>query len=161
MKKLLVTILCTFAVFGCFAFTGCSESGEILSLEQAYKSGYLTQEDLKSIAYHYHGGTTYNEEIMGENYKPIPKNPENLSEKTITRIKKIQQAECKKNGVKCSQDEIKILGYYGCYGKCVAIKNSFPGALFSEWIGGREIKVGDVNYHIESGNFFITIYYLK
>ncbi|MBD5584055.1 MAG: hypothetical protein HDQ88_03160 [Clostridia bacterium] len=54
--------------------------GEFYTLPEAYENGWLTKEDLMSIAYYHNGGTGGNEEVMGENYQPIPKTPQDLSD---------------------------------------------------------------------------------
>lgn len=67
--------------------------GMFYSLQEAYVNGWLTQEQLLSIAYYHHSesytydlNTRYNTELMGENYQPIPKSPETLSDESILTI---------------------------------------------------------------------------
>ena len=62
------------------------KKGTFYTLQEAYDNGWLNQEQLLSIAY-YHQGTEGNEELMGENYTPIPKTPDMLSEELELEIK--------------------------------------------------------------------------
>ncbi|MDE6075037.1 MAG: hypothetical protein K2G26_01215, partial [Clostridia bacterium] len=54
-------------------------SGEFYTLQEAYDNGYLTLEDLLSIAYYHNGGITGNEELISLDFTPKQKNPECIS----------------------------------------------------------------------------------
>ena len=90
-RKLAVTLAMVMMV-GCLAMSmlfGCSKkpNGEIYSLEEVYKWGLISREDLMSIAYYQNGGRDRNESIMNENYNPVPKNPEELNKTMESDIK--------------------------------------------------------------------------
>ena len=90
--SLVVAALCA----GCTPEQRYSESvGEFYTLDEAYENGWLTQVDLKNIAYYYH--TRYGEtEHIDQSFVPTPKTPETL-------------------------DNIDISQYYGTYNGCVVI----------------------------------------
>ena len=84
MKKLIAFILSVVSVvITAFALVGCTnnetlEDGEFYTVTQAYEKGYLTREQVMSIAYYNNNGCRGNEEIMVEDYQPLPKIPEEL-----------------------------------------------------------------------------------
>ena len=96
-----------------------SNTGTFYSLQEAYDNGWLTQEDLMSIAYYHNDGRVYNEDIMPEDYVPQTKMPEVLSDETqlkiISAIYNVEDAETV---------DITITEYYGTYGDCIAVKES-------------------------------------
>ena len=66
--------------------------GVFFSVREAYENGYITLEDVKSIAYYHNekyfdDGRVYNEQIMPEDYKPKPKTPEVLTKNMQRPIK--------------------------------------------------------------------------
>ena len=77
---ILLGMLCMLA--GILAGCAPEASGDFYSLQEAYEAGYLTKEEIMSIAYYHNGSRVYNEEIMSEEYTPIPKTPQELSEET-------------------------------------------------------------------------------
>ena len=80
MKRALIAVLAAailVATLGCFAGCGPTPSGTFYNLQEAYEGDMLTREELMSIAYYHNGGRQYNEEIMGEEYTPIPKSRRN------------------------------------------------------------------------------------
>lgn len=120
--------------------------GDYFPLEQAYEVGYLTQEDLKSIAYYQNGGRTGNEQIMDENYVPMPKTPATLDAKTERSIKETI-AYFYRNSDKDPVPDAKaayvnIMSYYGCYNGIVAFiydsayGGDLPGVEIEATIGG-------------------------
>ena len=72
---ILLGMLCMLA--GILAGCAPEASGDFYSLQEAYEAGYLTKEEIMSIAYYHNGGRVYNEEIMSEEYTPIPKSQKN------------------------------------------------------------------------------------
>ena len=96
------------------------KKGTFYTLQEAYDNGWLNQEQLLSIAY-YHQGTEGNEELMGENYTPIPKTPDMLSEELELEIKQkyYEQESCEERSI--SMDKVKSI-YYGVYNDCVCVK---------------------------------------
>ena len=104
--------------------------GRFYSLENAYEQGFITITDIMNIAYIQNGQKLY-EEV--NDFTPIPKNPETLSEETVNAIKETE-AYSLRNSLLHSEptataDDIDIDGYYGTYNDFVAIKltNAFVG----------------------------------
>ena len=106
--------------------TGCSPEqrysksvGSFYSLDEAYENGWLTQNDLKNIAYYYH--TRHGEtDHVDETFIPNPKTPENLSEDTQNKIKRtyLDEVAMVPDGV---FERIEISQYFGTYNECVVI----------------------------------------
>ena len=95
-------------------FSACAEkpTGEIMGLKEAYEAGWLTHEDLKSIAYYYNSKT----DAVKDNgdFIPVPKNPESLNNETLTAIRKAyreQYFEDKSTPL----DTITVTDYCGTY----------------------------------------------
>ena len=85
-------------------------------LEIAYKNGWLSKTDLKSIAYYYNGGSD------DETFVPRPKTPELLSEVAENTIKQVYFDDLQKRFPEASLDRIFVLNYYGTYGDSVIVK---------------------------------------
>ena len=98
-------------------------SEKFYSLGTAYDMGWITQEDLLSIAY-YHGDRTVNYQLMGENYTPIPKTPETLDKETELAIQeKIAKGyrERPTNPIpEAKAEDVEVI-YYGTYHGFVAV----------------------------------------
>ena len=78
--------LCMGMLSGCDNGKDGLETGEgtFYTLQKAYDEGYLTKEEIMSIAYYHNGGRVYNEEIMSEEYTPIPKKLKKMLHMSIT-----------------------------------------------------------------------------
>ena len=119
MKRVFFIVWATVALLaGTVCFSSCTEktTGEIKNLEEAYETGWITQEDLKSIAYYYNDKT----EAIENNgdFVPVPKSPERLNDNTITAIRKTyreQYFEDKSTPL----DTITVTDYCGTYNGCV------------------------------------------
>ena len=133
------------------------ELGKFYSLQEAYDNGWLTREELLSIAYYYYeekfprlGGRYGNEEIMDENYTPLPKTPETLDEEMDLEIRK---AYVKGNIYRVDTVEIEV--YCGTYGECIAVfmhgEGGYPDAEDIE-------KVLDIQYVYPNIGLSIEIY---
>ena len=98
MKKLLA-ILLTLTTLGCLGLSGCKKRqaiGKFYTLQEAFDQGFLTENDLKSIAYYNNGGRENNEDKIEEDFVPQPLNPKykkvlNRTIFTITRNSIIKQ----------------------------------------------------------------------
>ena len=127
VKRFTLIVMAACMVFTGLTFAGCVEetlAGEFYTLQEAYDNGWLTQEDLLSIAYHYNHGREDNEELMGEDYVPQPKTPETLSKQTEKSIKQTELDKYNNGREPGSEyygtlDQVYILGYYGTYNGCV------------------------------------------
>lgn len=136
------------------SMTACApkQRGTFYTLEEAYDQGLLTQDDLKSIAYYQNG------ESEDEDFEPMPKNPEELSEKTEKAIKETRAYDLRNRNPKPIEEakakDITILKYYGTYNDCVAV-------LLDDMFGGyfpieREVIIAGVSfYYIGSDNIMI------
>ncbi len=118
-------LLCAGVLCGCDNGNN-SEIGEgtFYTLQEAYNAGYLTKEEIMSIAYYHNGGRVYNEEIMSEDYKPITKTPQELSEKTVNKIKENAAHEYNSEHdpkIKATADGFTIDQYYGTYGNSIVV----------------------------------------
>ena len=143
-SKLLVSLMAMIMFLGSvFAVTGCKKEknppGEIYILEEAYENGWITREHLLSIAY-YFGQKNNNEELLDENYAPIPKNPKKLSEKTALKIRKTKLYNVRK-AVRESAvlSDITIKNYFGYYEGYYVITTSVSGIGHSTDIKERVI----------------------
>lgn len=139
-----VLLLCSAGIFG-----GCDAGGKLYSLKEAYESGAISREALMSIAYYHNGGREYNEAIMAEDYRPIEKDPAQLSEREENDIKAVfAQAETENNkGEVTRAEDIEPVCYYGVYDGCYAF--IADNALFQH--PAVEVdetdRIGDVNIH--------------
>jgi hypothetical protein len=101
--------------------------GDFFTLQEAYDLGYLTVQDLESIAYYCNGGLRWYEtdDILDPwksepitDYEPIAKNPEILGAETENKIKQ--------TWIYYLNDNLTIpsdvtIDYYGTHNNCVAI----------------------------------------
>ena len=154
MKKLLAMLLAALLLgVGALGLAGCGPKtyGTFYTLQEAYDNGYLTRENLMSIAYYKNGGRRYNESIMPEDYAPIPKDPEELSESTSLRIRSTAAADWNAEypDDDATAEDFWIDYYYGTYGNCVAVmmRDNLSGTTGVVWIG----IVADVSFSYNSG----------
>lgn len=115
------------------------------TLTDAYKYGWLTKEDAKSIAYYHNGGIEGNESVMSKNYTPKPKTPEVLDEKNDLAIRQdyFNKRFGKNNPYNYTLDEIRYI-YYGCYNNYAVVNIACIGegvanVGWAENIGGVKI----------------------
>ena len=145
MKKVIsILFLFVLVISIAFAFTGCGkeETGTFYTVTEAYEQGYLTREDVMSIAYYNNGGIEHNEEAMDGYFKPLPISPEELSVKTEKAIK---QTHFNLHWKDRDLDELeKLIGgkleitiekYYGTYKGCVAVMvtDTYSGYAGEVW----------------------------
>ena len=119
---LLLVIVALFGITGCNGTVYYSETvkGSLYTFQQAYDMGYLTREDVMSIAYYYYDGRKYNEGIMSEDYAPQPKIPEEINKNMAAEIKQAyleQKAEFPEG----DKDLVHISYYYGTYNGNIAV----------------------------------------
>ncbi len=119
--------------------------GMLYTLKEAYEFGYLTMEELKSIAYYNNGGRWHNEEIMSESYTPLPKTPEVLSAETELKIKMTAAKGYREDGVKQAEAKgFRIVKYCGIYSGCISVLifDDYSGSCDAEWVE----SVSEVNF---------------
>ena len=125
--------------------------GELYSLYVAYVNGWLTKSDIMSIAYYHNGGRTYNEEIMSEEYEPLPKTPEVLSNLTELKIKSTAAKDYREkfNIEDAVADGFTITQYCGTYGDCIAVmmRDDYSGTAAVV----RTVSVAGVKIYYNSG----------
>lgn len=105
--------------------------GVFYTVREAYENGYITFEDVKSIAYYHNHGRMYNEHIMPEDYKPIPKSPEVLTENMQRPIKQTAweyrygSFRDDINPLKVTPSGFRIVEYNGIYNNCIAVVTEY------------------------------------
>ena len=115
-KKFFVMGVAMIMVFG--LFTGCGiAKGSFYSLQAAYENGWLTQEDLKTLAYYWNG------ESDDENFTPKPKTPETLDAKTEKAMRHFHfsQSIDKREHPFATAKGVYISNYWGVYEDCVVV----------------------------------------
>ncbi|MCM1393409.1 MAG: hypothetical protein NC179_00725 [[Eubacterium] siraeum] len=98
---------------------GEPEAGAFYTLQQAYDNGWLSKNQLKSISY-YHAEFERDTKMFG-NYKPLPLNPNTLSNEVETNIKQAYLLNLQELISDGEIDGIHIRRYYGTYNNLVAV----------------------------------------
>ncbi len=149
MKKLLAILLTIISVVGiACAFGGCGnedeQTGVFYTVTEAYERGYLTREQVMSIAYYHNGGTEHNEEIMGDDYKPFP--PTKPNAETEKAIKKTYYHS---DNWKRYENDFKFedinCGYYGVFDNVIAVVITVYGEAVA--LPAWEEKVDDITIY--------------
>ena len=122
-------------------------TGTFYTVTEAYELGYLTREDVMSIAYYHNGGNYMNEDIMDEYYAPLPMTPERLSaEDEKALINSFYNSDSwglyEDNFTK---DDISYW-YLGTHGNVIAVKIGVKGEAVSEVVW-KEIIDGVTIYY--------------
>ena len=132
--------------------------GAFYSLQEAYDNGFLSYDELQSIAYYHQSqfinpdfGMSFNADLMGDNYQPIPKTSENLSTLLNLAIKQTMVNDLNKrfDTDSFALDNIVIYEYCGTYNDCVAIR-----MLYS---AGPDFAVNDITCEHTVAN--VTFFY--
>ncbi len=138
MKKLIAFILSVVSVvITAFALVGCTnnetlEDGEFYTVTQAYEKGYLTREQVMSIAYYNNNGCRGNEEIMVEDYQPLPKIPEELRKETDKAIiNSFYNSQFWERYEEHFKKTDIFYEYFGTYDNAIALKVSVNGEAVS------------------------------
>ena len=153
MKKIFSVLIALISVISiAFAFGGCGGKDEkkFYTVTEAYEEGLLTREQIMSIAYYHHEGIRRNEEVMGEDYIPLPLTPEKLSDKTENCLKQAYLNEYYQDKNYAELSGVKIDRYYGTYNGQVVVMMSddYSGGADIEW----EEKVAGINIYYINGN---------
>ncbi len=148
MKRLLA-ILLTLTTLGCLGLSGCKKReaiGKFYTLQEAFDQGFLTENDLKSIAYYNNGGRKNNEDKIAEDFAPQPLNPETIPADIQKNIKSdcVYYSELLKNTEKDSN--VRIDYYYGNYNGCYVI------VLHAPLVYTTDIR----NFSVKGYNFYYT-----
>lgn len=144
-KVLSMFLACIFCLCGLGMLAGCGElpTGSFYDLDEAYEMGFLTQNDLKNIAYYYHtrNGDT---EHVDPTFTPSPKNPETLDEKTQRAIKQdyLNKVIDMPDG---SIDHVFIYYYYGTYNGNIVIHVTDDYYCYDYLF--EDVNIGGVNFY--------------
>jgi len=154
MKKLTIMLFLGIFCLSLFIPAGCNGTGKIISLREAYDNGDLTEEDLLSVAYYYQR-TRFNEELMGEDYSPKPKDPETLDEKTEKKIVRALKKYVKKE----YSEHITILNYLGTYNNCIIIEYRDVRHVIDIAPVESTVKIGEISFSVWSpATTFMIVY---
>lgn len=154
MKKILsILIALVSTICLSFAFSACSEeeieTGIFYTVTEAYEQGYLTREQVMSIAYYHNGGTKWNEEIMGEDYTPLAITPEKLPAEAESALKQ-DYLDFVWSDTTNTISDVRIDKYYGTYNGYVAVMmavnfGGFFDEIWREEVAGIVIRYRDSN----------------
>ena len=147
VNKILLFISVLFT--GLTLFCGCgTNKGEFVWLDEAYENEWLSQDDLKSIAYYYNLQYSDGEVVYEDDFTPLEKAPSELDEKTRDRIRAIY---CKERGIRRKlYDEVSVMTYYGTYQNCVVVEITTSCMVGGDPMFYPEYELGGVkfyNYH--------------
>lgn len=151
---LLLVLLCSSVI----ALVGCdSKPDNFYSLQEAYDNGWLTQEDLQSIAYYYHD-TPKRNQYKDNDFEPIPK--QELTRQMERKIRQAHLEDFKKAfpGEKARLNNVYILNYFGTYGDCIVVDvaDNIPLCRDPLFIDKKEI--GNVMFYSYS-EAVLQVYY--
>ena len=157
MKKKLLAFAFVILTVSLVALSGCGNYGTFYSLTKAYEEGLITYEDLLSIAYYHNGGIEGNEELMGEDYEPIAKEP--LDENTERKIRETRAYELRNSETypdeDATADGVKIRGYLGKYSNCYVVKCHDPGTMYPSDRVDRWFEVSGVMFHKTAHGIYV------
>ena len=124
--------------------TGCNAPGAFYSLDEAYDNGWLTQEDLKNIAYYYN---SYSAPDLEPDYTFIPEpiDPNQLDNQTIKKMKKTYQLTILKDW-KAPLKSVFLKVYYGTYQNCVIAEWGHNWFAYDPYYE-KEKMIGDVLFY--------------
>lgn len=154
MKRLLA-ILLTLTTLGCLGLSGYKKRqaiGKFYTLQEAFDQGFLTENDLKSIAYYNNGGRKNNEDKIEEDFVPQPLNPKTIPADIQKSIKSDYIYYNEKLDNKTKDSEVKIDDYYGEYNNCYVAILHGPFAYFAVV---NEFSVNGYNYSYTQSEFMV------
>ena len=154
MKKLLA-ILLTLTTLACLGLGGCKKRqaiGKFYTLQESFDQGFLTENDLKSIAYYNNGGRENNEDKIEEDFVPQPLNPKTIPADIQKSIKSDYIYYNEKLDNKTKDSEVKIDDYYGEYNNCYVAILHGPFAYFAVV---NEFSVNGYNYSYTQSEFMV------
>ena len=166
MKKMkrLLAILLTLTTLGYLGVSSCKNTqtqdpsterqaiGRFYTLQEACDQGFITENDLKSIAYYNNGGRKNNEDKIAEDFAPQPLNPETIPADIQKNIKSDYIYYNEKLDNKTKDSEVKIDDYYGEYNNCYVAILHGPFAYFAVV---NEFSVNGYNYSYTQSEFMV------
>jgi len=133
--------------------------GALYSLQEAYDQGWLSQDALKSILYFaiYEEGLLSKDELKillfaaydiddenFENFAPILKDPDILSAEIGLTIKEARANDLRTRItspiLEATADGITIVGYYGIYNGCVAVRLDDAYTVYPAIVGVMDVR---------------------
>lgn len=168
MKKILGVLLAAItAIALCLGFAGCgkgnaeadkrgagfgteeppkeeepTEVGQFKNLKEAYEAGWITKEDLKSIAYYYN---EFQGKVTEGEFLPVPKNPSSLDKSTVDKMKRAYREQNFKD--KNQSLEVICVGmYYGTYHGSVVLDIG-TGCMAYDLLIQEEYVIGEAVFY--------------
>ena len=154
MKRLLA-ILLTLTTFGCLGLSGCKKRqaiGKFYTLQEAFDQGFLTENDLKSIAYYNNGGRENNEDKIEGDFVPQPLIPEKISADLQKSIKSDYIYYGMDLNNTNNESKITIKRYYGKYNGCYVMTIKGPNEYIAAMI---KIQVDGYNFSYTQSEFWV------
>ena len=126
--------------------------GMFYSLDYAFDHGWLTTEQLQSIAYYYYEECIAHDHAACELFTPIPKNPSTLSDGTQTAIKQTYLQELQIRAENATLDNIHINNYLGAYSDFIIVGVTDNCFLY-DYLFEPERTIGGVLFRSYCANF--------
>ena len=118
-----------------FGVVGCNTvKGTFYTLQEAYDNGWLTQENLQTIAnYHHDNSISY---------------PESLSDNIAKSIKRSWAKKLKDDNPETdiTEEKVNIVNYYGTYNECVAVIVDRSDVDYPAVYAPVTIEIGGVSF---------------
>ncbi len=133
-------------------------NGTIYSLKLAYEQGFISANEVKSIAHYHHNGKFYveGEGFKETDYQPITKNPQEIDVKTQEKITQTFADYIYSAGYPFAKKEDFIVSdYYGTYNGYVAIKIHSKIELAVMGISGTQIIADTVIYYADASKLIL------
>lgn len=151
MKKFLAILLLPLCCLLCACGTASADNlgitGEFYTVTEAYEKGYITRDDVMSIAYYHNGGRAGNESVMSEDYAPQSKTPEIPDAATDKAIKtSFYTSELWDSYKDYYSYEDITYGYFGTYGRALAIRIGVKGEAVNDSVYLQEIDGIKIDY---------------
>ena len=150
MKKVILKT-CSFVLLLTLALSACILCGcktqyyDEKGIADAYEAGWITQEQLKSIAYYHNKNTvgdSWEPEVM--DFQLIPQTE--LDEKVSEHIRKSYLKLMRQYDSKLKMKDVKIDEYYGTYDGYV-VANMWVKLNFCDIIFRPELEIGGVMFY--------------
>lgn len=136
------------------ALVGCDDKlGNFYSLQEAYDNGWLTQENLQSIAYYYYD--RFESEHKDTDFKPVPK--QELTRQMERNICQTYLMMLKETCPYAKLNNVSICYYYGTYGDCVIVHVTDDLMFYDLIIEDEEI--GTVMFYRYTRSY-LNVYYV-
>ncbi len=163
MKRLLA-ILLTLTTLGYLGVSSCKNTqtqdpsterqaiGRFYTLQEACDQGFITENDLKSIAYYNNGGRKNNEDKIAEDFAPQPLNPETIPADIQKNIKSDYIYYNEKLDNKTKDSKVTIKHYYGKYNDSYVVTLNGP---FLYTADERTFAVNGYNFYYTQEEFMV------